>query len=139
MLTCGTTGVTCEMIELTGDKTGETSVATGETFGRTGVPCEKMCATETTKRHVNRGATFGTIEKTCEQTGATCAMTAVTFGMTGEISVTITADKFGRALGGGRRNGGGMIPVAVFSCSAAKRTVPSQRFGSLTRMVLAIL
>ena len=63
MRTCGMTGVICEMIELTGDKTGETSVATSETSGRTGVLCEKTCATETTKRHVNRGTTFGTIEK----------------------------------------------------------------------------
>jgi hypothetical protein len=96
VLTCGTTGAICEMIELTGDKAGEIS-------GKTGVPCERMCAAEITKRHVDRGTTSGTTEKTYGLTGATYGMTAVTFVMTGGTSAAITADKFGRALGGGRR------------------------------------
>ena len=103
MLTCGTTGAICEVIELIGDKTGEISTMIGETSGKTGARSGKISATEITKRHVNRGATFGTIEKTCGQTDATCGMIAETSVTTGVMSVAITADKVWHAFGGGRR------------------------------------
>jgi hypothetical protein len=87
-------GATCGMIGLSGDKTGETSVATSETSDRTVALSEKIFATEITKPHVNKGATFGMIEKTCGLTAAMCGMTAEISVTTGEKFGAITADKF---------------------------------------------
>ncbi len=69
---------------------------------------------ETTGLLATSGVTSGMTREIYVLTAATCAMTAATSGMTGAAFVETTEAKFGRALGGGRRNGGGTIPVAVF-------------------------
>jgi len=103
MATCAGTGVICATIELTGDKTDATFVATGETFARTAANCGTTCETEITGLLARSVATSEATEGICEPTAALYGMTAEISVTTGATSVTTAAGKFGRALGGGRR------------------------------------
>src|SRR5438270_2775252 len=105
MLTCVPTAETCVMTELTGATTDVTFALTSATSSRTAVTCGMMCVMGTTKLHRKSGVISTRTARTCEPTVATFVTIGGTSGMTGGISGTTTKGNFGRALGGGPRNG----------------------------------
>ena len=80
--TCAPTGEIFDTTELTGARTGATSVATNATFGRTAANCVMTYETEII-------GPLATSDATSETTSATCAPTAAIFGMTVVTSGTI--------------------------------------------------